>query len=78
MNPLIAFVGSGAMARTIYTLVKVPYGSEQVPIQRVIYERGFASWLEPRDASLLFAITFVLLWAAILWVFYRKRIFLKV
>jgi predicted acyltransferase len=78
MNPLIAFVGSGAMARTIYTLVKVPYGGEQVPIQRVIYERGFASWLEPRDASLLFAITFVLLWAVILWVFYRKRIFLKV
>jgi predicted acyltransferase len=78
MNPLIAFLGSGIMARAISTLVKVDLSGERVPIQRLIYERGFASWLEPRKASLLFAITFVLVWATLLWGLYRKRIFLKV
>lgn len=78
MNPLIAFLGSGMMARGIYTLITVDVGGDRIPIQRVIYERGFASWLEPRNASLLFAITFVLLWALLLWVLFRKRIFLKV
>jgi predicted acyltransferase len=78
MNPIVAFVGSGMMARTIYSLIKVQSGSESVPIQRVIYERGYASWLEPRDASLLFALTFVLVWTGIVWLLYRRRIFLKV
>ncbi len=78
MNPLIAFLGSGMMARAIYTLITVDVGGERVPIQKVIYERGFQSWLEPRNASLLFALTFVLLWALLLWGLYRKRIFLKV
>jgi predicted acyltransferase len=78
MNPMIAFLGSGMMARLIYSIVTVPYDGGRAPIQRVIFERVYASWLEPRDASLLFAVTFVLVWAAILEVLYRRRIFFKV
>ncbi|MEO6444865.1 MAG: DUF5009 domain-containing protein, partial [Gemmatimonadaceae bacterium] len=78
MNPMVAFVGSGMMARMIYSIVKVPRNGEAVPIQRVIFEDYYASWLEPRNASLLFAVTVVLLWAGILGLLYRKRIFFKV
>ena len=78
MNPMIAFVGSGMMARTIYSLWTVDLGGEQVSIQTAIYRTVFASWLDPRDASLAFAISFVLLWYGILWVLWRRRIFLKV
>ncbi len=78
MNPTIAFVGSGMMARLIYSVILVPYQGEQAPIERVVYETFYASWLEPRNASLLFAVTFVLLWALILGVLHRKRIFFKV
>ncbi|MEP7384515.1 MAG: DUF5009 domain-containing protein [Gemmatimonadota bacterium] len=78
MNPTIAFVGSGMMARLIYSVIIVPFRGERAPIERVIYESWFASWLEPRNASLLFAISFVLLWALILGVLHRKRIFFKV
>lgn len=78
VNPLLAFLGSGMMARLIYSVIKVPYGSEAVPIQRVIYETIFASWLSPRNASLLFAVTFVLLWLALLWILYRRRVYLRV
>ena len=78
MNPMIAFVGSGMMARTIYSLVQLPHEGKIAPIQRVIFDRWYASWLEPRDASLLFAVTFVVFWAGILGFLHRKRIFLKV
>lgn len=77
MNPLIAFVGSGMMARTIYTLWKVEYRGKVVPMQGAIYQSLFASWLEPRNASLAFAVCFVLVWYGILWLLWRRRLFLK-
>jgi predicted acyltransferase len=78
MNPMIAFVGSGMMARTIYSLWKVEYGGQVVPVQSAIYQAGFASWLEPKNASLAFALCFVLVWNGILWLLWRKRIVFKV
>ena len=78
MNPMIAFVGSGMMARTIYTLWKVEYGGKVVPVQSVVYQTVFASWLEPENASLAFALSFVLLWYGILWILWRRKIILKV
>jgi predicted acyltransferase len=78
MNPILAFVGSGVMARIIYSLIQVDYGGKRIPLETAIYQSMFATWLEPKNASLAFAICFVLFWYAILYVLYRKRIFLKV
>jgi len=78
VNPIVAFVGSGVMARLIYTLWKVDYQGRSVSIQNAIYQSVFASWLPPRVASLAFALTFVLLWYGILLVLYRRKIILKV
>jgi predicted acyltransferase len=77
MNPLIAFAGSGVMARLIYSIFKVNSGGKPIALETWIYQTAYASWLEPRNASLLFAITFVLVWFGILWVLYRRRIFVK-
>ncbi len=78
MNPMIAFLGTGAMARLMGSIITISYHGERVPFQRAVFDRFFASWLEPRDASLLFAITFVLVWMLILSVLYRRRVFFKV
>ena len=78
VNPIVAFVGSGVMARLIYTLWKVDYQGRSVSIQSAIYQAGYASWLPPRVASLAFALSFVLLWYGILLVLYRRNIILKV
>jgi predicted acyltransferase len=77
-NPILAYVGSGVMARIIYSLIKVPYGGRIVSLQTAIYEAAFASWLAPRNASLAFAVCIVLFWLGILTVLYRRKIFLKV
>ncbi|HEU4748306.1 MAG TPA: hypothetical protein VFS56_07365 [Gemmatimonadaceae bacterium] len=78
VNPIVAFVGSGVMARLIYTLWKVEYEGRSQSIQSVIYQALFLSWLPPRVASLGFAILFVLFWLGILTVMYRRKIVLKV
>ena len=69
---------SGMMARLIYSILKVESDSRPIALQAWIYQTFYASWLDPRNASLLFAATFVLVWLGILWVLYQRRIFVKV
>ena len=78
VNPIVAFVGSGVLARLIYTLWHVNYHGKSVAVQDAIYQSVFLPWLPPRVASLAFAISFVLSWYGILTVLYRRNIFLKV
>ena len=78
MNPIVAFVGSGIMARLIYSILKVESDGRPIALQAWLYHTLYASWLAPRNASLLFAITFVLVWLGILWALYQRRIFVKV
>jgi predicted acyltransferase len=78
MNPIVAFVGSGVLARIIYTLWKVQYNGKEVPFEQAMYKTMFASWLPDKVASLGFALLTVLFWFGVLTVLYRKKIFLKV
>jgi predicted acyltransferase len=78
LNPMVAFVGSGLMARLIYSILKVEMDGKRIALQAAIYQTAFASWLTPRNASLAFAVTFVTLWFGILYVLYRRRIVFKV
>jgi predicted acyltransferase len=78
VNPIIAFVGSAVMARCIYSIFKVTYDGKRIPLQEGIYRALFASWLSPINASLAFAVSFVLVWYGILALLHRKGIVLKV
>ena len=78
LNPMVAFVGSGIMARMIYSILKVDYQGQSVSLQAFIYRTGFASWLEPRNASLAFALAFVAFWYVVLLMLYRRNILLRV
>lgn len=77
-NPILAFVGSGVLARIIYSLIKVSYGGQTISLETAIYESAFASWLSPKDASVAFALCIVLVWLVVLTILYRRKIFLKV
>ena len=73
VNPLIAFLGSGAMAR-LMGIIKI----DGVSVHTRIYRALFKPYFEPHFASLLFALAFVGVWLAILWVLYRRNLILKV
>jgi predicted acyltransferase len=78
VNPIIAFVGSGVMARCIYSIFKVGSGTQRVPLETWLYQTLFASWLSPVNASLAFALAFVLFWYGVLALLHRRNIILKV
>ncbi len=78
VNALVLFVGSGVMARLL-TLIKVPLGDgTQIALQTWIFRKAFLSWLPPYRASLAFAVAFILVWLGLMWILYRRKIFLRV
>jgi predicted acyltransferase len=78
VNPMIAFLLSGMVARLIYSILKVSSGGETMSLQRWIHETFYASWLAPKNASLLFALSFVALFYVLLAVLHRRRIYFRV
>jgi predicted acyltransferase len=57
--------------------VTQPNGA-RLTLRRYIFERYFLSVASPVDASLLYAIAYVLFWLAIITILYRRRIFIKI
>src|SRR5581483_570114 len=49
----------------------------EVVLKTYIYETFYASWLSPTNASLAYAVTYVLVWLGLLSVLYRRRIFIR-
>jgi len=47
-------------------------------LQQWIYQTFFVTWLSPINASLAYAVTFVLFWFVLMWLLYRRRIFIKI
>lgn len=73
MNAIALYVGAGLMAE-LFGVIRI----QGVPLGASIYRNAFASWASPVNASLAFAISFVLVWLVLMWILYRRRIFIKV
>ncbi|MBW3630053.1 MAG: DUF1624 domain-containing protein [Gemmatimonadetes bacterium] len=74
VNAIAAYFLSGLMAREI----GMPRLSGAGTVKGWIFENAYASWLSPINASLVFGLSFVLFWMGVMWVFYRKGVFIKV
>ena len=68
VNALALFVGTGLMVKLMGL----------VHVQGWIFRTLFLSWASPINASLFYAIAFILLWLFLMWLLYRKRIFIRV
>jgi predicted acyltransferase len=78
VNAIVLFVGSGVMA-DLLGLIKVPIGDgTKISLHGWIFQNIFLSWLPPYRASLAFAICFILVWLGLMWILYRRKIFIKV
>ena len=47
-------------------------------VQTYIYRNFFAPFGPPEAASLAFAVCFVMVWLGLMWLLYRRAIFIKV
>jgi len=72
-NPLILYVCSGIV---IALISFIPVGDSN--LQDVIYAKGFTSWLEPKNASFLFAIAYMLLIWSIGFLMDKNKIYIRV
>jgi predicted acyltransferase len=77
-NPMLAFLGSGLMARLLYSIFKVDLGGKPVPVVEWLYRQVYAPWLPPRAASLGFALSFVGFWYLVLRWCHRRGIVFRV
>jgi len=66
------------LARCIYSIFKVTKDGKRMSLEQGIYEMVFLPWLSPINASLAFAVTFVLFFYAILYYMYKRNIIFKV
>ncbi len=77
VNPLIAFVGSGLMARLIDSLLKVNIGGKSVSLHQASYQLFYEPYFPAKFASLLWALCFVALWLGVLTLLYRRNVIVK-
>ncbi|WP_228098867.1 acyltransferase family protein [Pedobacter sp. MC2016-24] len=77
VNAITVFFLSGLIPRIMRMFDVTAADSTQVSLQTWLYS-GFTAHLSPINASLAWAITFILFWLVILWVMYNKKIIIKV
>lgn len=77
-NALLAFVGSGLLNRMLSLTKTTNAAGAQVSLQSALYKGFLVPLAGPLTGSLIYALGTVVLWWAILWVLYRRRIFLKI
>lgn len=58
--------------------VQVTYQGNKVSLSSALYNSIFQPWFSPVNASLAWAISYVLVWMLILWIMYNKGILVKI
>ena len=78
VNALALFAFSGILAR-LMGMIKVagPEGKD-VTLQQWIFGNIFLPFLSPVNASLAYAVCYIVFWLFLMWLLYRRRIFIKV
>lgn len=78
VNAIALYVFSDYFTRIIEAYRVTGADGEPVSIQTYVMDNFFFKLFQPIDASLAFAISFVLIWLFLMWLLYRKRIYIKV
>jgi predicted acyltransferase len=77
-NAITLFVLSGMLAKTIGYVKLTRSDGPPVSLKALIYDNLFVPFASPINASLLFAIANLVVLYGVLWVMYKRGIFLKV
>ncbi len=78
LNAITVFFMSGIMTKLLY-LIKIPFGDgQEITIKSLLFDNLFLTWLDPINASLLWAIIYVTIWLGLMWILYKRKIFIKI
>jgi predicted acyltransferase len=76
-NAISAYVASAVFVRLLLHITIGQTGNT-ANLYSLIYTRGFVPWAGALNGSLAFACAHLLLWMSILWVLYRRNIFIRI
>ena len=77
-NALAVFFLTGICAELLGIIRFAGADGKEVSLHGLIFSNLFLSWASPINASLAFAVSFVLVWLGLMWLLYRRNIFIKV
>jgi len=77
-NAIAVYVLAGVLARTLSLVRFGGEGSEAVTLKSLWYDGLFTWWLSPVNASLAFALSFILVMYLFNYLLYKKQIFIKI
>jgi predicted acyltransferase len=77
-NALALFFLSTLVALLLITTPVTEGGGVTTTLHAWLYRRLFAPWATPVNASLAWAIAYLLFWLGAMWLLYRRRIFIRV
>ncbi len=76
-NALALYFLSAIVTRLILWVIPSPAGGDE-HFKEWLYRTAFVPFFSPINASLAWALFYVLAWLGIMWVFYSRKIFIKV
>ncbi|HEY0048122.1 MAG TPA: hypothetical protein VGB68_02470, partial [Pyrinomonadaceae bacterium] len=68
----------GLMAKLLGIIKVGEIDGKTISLQQWIFNNIFLSIAAPINASLMYAVSFILVWLLLMWILYRKGIFLKI
>jgi len=77
-NPILAYVLSSLVGKTMLLWRVTLADGSKVVLRKYLMERLFLPFARPINASLLYALAYVLFWLGVTAILYRKRIFIKI
>jgi predicted acyltransferase len=77
-NAITVFVLSGIIAKLLYLIKFTASDGSSISLKSWIYQNLFLSWLSEINASLAFAITFIIVMYLLMLILYKKKIFIKI
>ena len=78
VNALALYIGAELLARILDIIRFSTDGGGTIDAKSFVYENIFLQIASPVNASLMFAVIFILFWLFIMWLLYRKQIYIKV
>jgi len=78
VNAITVFFLSGLLPRTLNLIKITQSDGSEIGALALFYQTFFVPYFSPINASLAYAVVFILFWFVILWVMYKKNIIIKV
>ncbi len=77
-NSIAVYFLSSFVAKLLSSIKIASTDGTSASLKSLIYSGVFASWMDPYAASFAYAFTYMLIWLGVMWVMYKKEIFIKI